>query len=101
MIVTSDPCSVYAHKLRSRIWPIRSRLPSQPASRLDQQVAREGVDLACLHPPIFRSILEMFIKHNAPAIDETGEIVNHDTRKFLQSFVDRYVARVKTHGGTR
>ncbi|MGF6595716.1 hypothetical protein P3T23_000423 [Paraburkholderia sp. GAS448] len=43
----------------------------------------------------------MFIKHNAPAIDETGKIVNHDTRKFLQSFVDRYVARVKTHGGTR
>jgi chromate reductase len=44
------------------------------------------LDVATLGQP------EMFIKHNAAAIDETGKIVNDDTRKFLQSFVDRYVA---------
>jgi chromate reductase len=37
----------------------------------------------------------MFIKHDPAAINEKGEIVNDGTRKFLQSFVDRYVAWVK------
>jgi chromate reductase len=40
---------------------------------------------------------EMFIRHNPDAINASGEIVNADTRKFLQTFVDRYVAWVKRH----
>lgn len=46
------------------------------------------LDVAVLGQP------EMFIKHEADRIDEKGEIVNDDTRKFLQAFVDRYVAWV-------
>ncbi|MDE1180268.1 NADPH-dependent FMN reductase [Paraburkholderia sp.] len=40
---------------------------------------------------------EMFIKHNPDAIDASGKIINDDTRKFLQGFVDKYVAWVKMH----
>jgi chromate reductase len=38
---------------------------------------------------------EMFIKHDESRIDASGKIVNDDTRKFLQAFVDKYVAWVK------
>lgn len=38
---------------------------------------------------------EMFIKHDASRIDAKGEIVNEDTRKFLQGFMDTYAAWVK------
>jgi chromate reductase len=41
----------------------------------------------------------MFIKHNPAAIDTTGKILNEDTRKFLQTFVDRYAAWVSQHVG--
>ena len=50
------------------------------------------LDVATLGQP------EMFIKHNAATIDAGGNILNEDTRKFLQTFVDRYVAWVKRHG---
>jgi chromate reductase len=50
------------------------------------------LDVATLGQP------EMFIKHNAATIDAGGNILNDDTRKFLQTFVDRYVAWVKRHG---
>jgi chromate reductase, NAD(P)H dehydrogenase (quinone) len=40
---------------------------------------------------------EMFIKHNPEAIDANGAILKDDTRNFLQTFVDRYVAWVKSH----
>jgi chromate reductase len=40
---------------------------------------------------------EMFIKHSADQIDDTGNIVNDGTRKFLQKYVDRYEAWVKQH----
>lgn len=43
------------------------------------------LDVALLGQP------EMFIKHDASRIDANGNIVNEDTRKFLQGFVDRYV----------
>ncbi|MFM0740808.1 NAD(P)H-dependent oxidoreductase [Paraburkholderia xenovorans] len=49
------------------------------------------LDVATLAQP------EVFIKHDATAINEKGEILNDGTRKFLQSFVDRYVAWVKLH----
>ena len=51
------------------------------------------LDVALLGQP------EMFIKHDASRINEKGEIVNEDTRKFLQGFVDTYVAWVKRQLG--
>jgi chromate reductase len=38
---------------------------------------------------------EVFIKHDPAVINEKGEIVSEGTRKFLQTFVDRYVAWIK------
>ncbi|MBN3845732.1 NAD(P)H-dependent oxidoreductase [Paraburkholderia sp. Ac-20342] len=49
------------------------------------------LDVATLAQP------EVFIKHDLSVINEKGEIVNDGTRKFLQTFVDRYVAWVKRH----
>ncbi len=37
----------------------------------------------------------MFIKHDENRIDADGNIVSEDTRKFLQGFMDRYVAWVR------
>ncbi|MFP3748273.1 NADPH-dependent FMN reductase, partial [Achromobacter sp. SIMBA_011] len=51
------------------------------------------LDVATLGQP------EMFIKHDASRINENGEIVNDDTRKFLQAFVDRYADWVKRQLG--
>jgi chromate reductase, NAD(P)H dehydrogenase (quinone) len=42
---------------------------------------------------------EMFIKHNPATIDANGNILNDDTRKFLQTFVDRYVEWVQRFAG--
>ncbi|SOE93189.1 chromate reductase [Burkholderia sp. D7] len=38
---------------------------------------------------------EMFVKHDTNRIDASGTIVSEDTRKFLQNFVDKYVAWVQ------
>ena len=38
---------------------------------------------------------EMFIKHDPARIDDQGQIVSEDTRKFLQGFVDRYAGWVR------
>ena len=38
---------------------------------------------------------EMFIKHDPARIDDQGQIVSEDTRKFLQGFVDRYTDWVR------
>jgi chromate reductase len=51
------------------------------------------LDVATLGQP------EMFIKHNAAAIDSGGNILNDHTRKYLQTFVDRYRGWVKWHAG--
>ncbi|WP_028226937.1 NADPH-dependent FMN reductase [Paraburkholderia ferrariae] len=51
------------------------------------------LDVATLGQP------EMFIKHDASRINEKGEILDDDTRKFLQTFVDRYVDWVKLQLG--
>jgi hypothetical protein len=40
---------------------------------------------------------EMFIRHDAKKIDASGKILDDDTRKFLQAFVDKYAAWVKHH----
>jgi chromate reductase len=47
------------------------------------------LDVATLGQP------EVFIKHDPATINEKGEIVSDGTLKFLQTFVDRYVAWVK------
>jgi len=70
--------------------------PGATGTALSQQHLRNV--LAYLDVPTLGQP-EMFIKHNATAIDASGKIVNDDTRKFPQSFVDRYVARVKRHTG--
>lgn len=70
--------------------------PGATGTALSQQHLRNVLaylDVATLAQP------EMFIKHNASAIDANGAIVNDDTRKFLQAFMDRYVAWVKRQTG--
>ncbi|ACC73267.1 NADPH-dependent FMN reductase [Paraburkholderia phymatum] len=70
--------------------------PGATGTALAQQHLRNVLaylDVATLGQP------EMFIKHTAGQIDETGNITNDDTRKFLQKFVDRYVEWVKRHVG--
>ncbi len=42
---------------------------------------------------------EMFIRQDAARINEHGAIINHETRKFLQGFIDRYIAWIKLHLG--
>ncbi|WP_153101777.1 NADPH-dependent FMN reductase [Paraburkholderia hayleyella] len=54
--------------------------------------------LAALDVPLLAQP-EMFIKHNPGQIDDAGKIVNDDLRKFLQAFIDRYVAWVKKQHG--
>ena len=78
-------------------------LAGKPGAVLGASIGATGTALAQQH---LRNVLayldvptlgqpEMFIKHDPAAINEKGEIVNDGTRKFLQSFVDRYVAWVK------
>jgi chromate reductase, NAD(P)H dehydrogenase (quinone) len=66
--------------------------PGATGTALAQQHLRNVLaylDVATLGQP------EMFIRHDTSRINEKGEIVNDGTRKFLQSFVDRYVGWVK------
>jgi chromate reductase len=68
--------------------------PGATGTALAQQHLRNVLgylDVATLGQP------EMFIKHADGQIDENGNITNEGTRKFLQKFVDRYVAWVKQH----
>lgn len=70
--------------------------PGATGTALSQQHLRNVLsylDVATLCQP------EMFIKHNPAAIDTTGNILNEDTRKFLQTFVDRYAGWVRQHVG--
>jgi chromate reductase, NAD(P)H dehydrogenase (quinone) len=86
----------------SRPWGTNS-WRGKPGAVLGTSVGATGTALAQQH---LRNVLayldvptlgqpEMFIKHDPAAINEKGEIVNDGTRKFLQTFVDRYVAWVK------
>lgn len=66
--------------------------PGAIGTALSQQHLRNVLaylDVALLGQP------EMFIKHDATRIDENGAILNDDTRKFLQLFVDRYATWVR------
>lgn len=86
----------------SRPWGTNS-WGNKPGAMLGTSLGATGTALAQQH---LRSVLayldvatlaqpEMFIKHDASAINEKGEILNDGTRQFLQTFVDRYVAWVK------
>ncbi|MEA3087427.1 MAG: hypothetical protein QOC89_5124 [Paraburkholderia sp.] len=86
----------------SRPWGTNS-WARKPGAVIGTSVGATGTALAQQH---LRNVLayldvptlgqpEVFIKHDPAVINEKGEIVNDGTRKFLQSFVDRYVAWVK------
>ncbi|WP_321925891.1 NADPH-dependent FMN reductase [Paraburkholderia guartelaensis] len=86
----------------SRPWGTNS-WRGKPGAVLGTSVGATGTALSQQH---LRNVLayldvpllgqpEMFIKHDASRINEKGEIVSEDTRKFLQGFVDTYVAWVK------
>jgi len=66
--------------------------PGMIGTALAQQHLRNVLaylDVALLGQP------EMFIKHDAAKIDANGSILNDETRKFLQLFVDRYTTWVR------
>lgn len=72
--------------------------PGAIGTALSQQHLRNVLaylDVALLGQP------EMFIKHDAEKIAADGAILNDDTRKFLQLFVDRYTAWVHRLAATR
>ncbi|WP_342336220.1 NAD(P)H-dependent oxidoreductase [Burkholderia pseudomallei] len=88
----------------SRPWGSNS-WSGKPAAVLGTSPGATGTALAQQH---LRNVLayldvptlgqpEMFIKHDASKIDAQGNIVNEDTRKFLQGFVDRYADWVHRH----
>lgn len=90
----------------SRPWG-KNSWGGKPGAVLGTSVGAIGTALAQAH---LRNVLayldvatlgqpEMFIKHDATRINEKGEIVNDDTRKFLQTFVDRYAKWVKRQLG--
>ena len=66
--------------------------PGATGTALAQQHLRNVLaylDVALLGQP------EMFIKHDASKIGESGAILDESTRKFLQTFVDRHTGWVK------
>ena len=88
----------------SRPWGTNS-WGNKPGAVIGTSVGATGAALAQQH---LRNVLayldvatlgqpEVFIKHDPAVINEKGEIVNDRTRKFLQTFVDRYVVWVKRH----
>ena len=88
----------------SRPWGTNS-WRNKPGAVIGTSVGATGSALAQQH---LRNVLayldvptlgqpEVFIKHDPAVINEKGEILNDGTRKFLQTFVDRYVAWVKQH----
>lgn len=86
----------------SRPWGTNS-WSKKPGAVIGTSVGATGTALAQQH---LRNVLayldvptlgqpEVFVKHDPAVINEKGEIVNDGTRKFLQGFVDNYVAWVK------
>lgn len=87
----------------SRPWGTNS-FAGKPGAMLGASVGATGSALAQQH---LRNVLayldvpllcqpEVYIKFSADLIDAEGNILNEGTRKFLQGFVDRYVAWLKT-----
>ena len=83
----------------------QSAWAGKPAGVLGASLGTIGSALAQQH---LRNILayldvptlgqpEAFIQIKDGFLDETGNIANENTRKFLQGWMDRYVAWVKLH----
>lgn len=90
--------------IASRPWGTNS-FAGKPGAVLGISVGSTGTALAQQH---LRNVLayldvptlgqpEVFIQHKEGLIDAEGNIGSEGTRKFLQGFVDRYVAWVKRH----
>ena len=90
--------------IASRPWGTNS-FAGKPAGVLGISVGAIGTALAQQH---LRNVLayldaptlgqpEVFMQMKDGLIDDDGNIGNDDTRKFVQDFVDRYVAWVKKH----
>lgn len=90
--------------IASRPWGTNS-FAGKPAGVLGISIGAIGTAIAQQH---LRNVLayldvptlgqpEVFVQMKDGLIDDDGNIGNDDTRKFLQDFVDRYVAWVKKH----
>jgi len=90
----------------SRPWGTNS-FAGKPAGVLGISIGAIGTALAQQH---LRNVLayldaptlgqpEVFMQMKDGLIDDDGHIGSDDTRKFLQDYVDRYVAWVKKHAG--
>jgi len=90
----------------SRPWG-KNSWSGKPAGVLGTSVGAIGTAIAQQH---LRGVLayldvptlgqpEMFIKHDPAKINEKGEILADDMRKFLQTFIDRYAAWVHRQTG--
>jgi NAD(P)H-dependent FMN reductase len=88
----------------SRPWG-QSAWANKPAALIGTSVGAIGTALAQAH---LRNVLayldvplmgqpEMFVKHDERRIDESGKIIDEHTRKYLQTFVDKYVDWIKRH----
>jgi chromate reductase len=86
----------------SRPWG-QNAWANKPGAVLGTSLGATGTALAQAH---LRNVLayldvslmgrpEMFIKHDENRIDASGKIVNEETRKFLQAFVDKYTVWVQ------
>ncbi|CAN7639417.1 NAD(P)H-dependent oxidoreductase [Trinickia sp. LjRoot230] len=91
----------------SRPWGSNS-WKDKPAATCGISVGSTGTALAQQH---LRNVLayldvptlgqpEVFLKHTDDFFDASGGIANEGTRKFLQTFVDRFEAWVKRHSVT-
>ena len=90
--------------IASRPWGTNS-FAGKPGAVLGASVGATGSALAQQHLRNMLAYLdvpllaqpEVFIKFTDDLIDAEGQIGNEGTRKFLQSFVDRYVRWVRAH----
>lgn len=91
--------------IASRPWGTNS-FAGKPAAVIGVSVGAQGTALAQQH---LRNVLayldvstlaqpEVFIQNKEGLFDADGRIGNEGTAKFLQNFVDRYVAWVRRHG---
>lgn len=90
----------------SRPWGTNS-FAGKPAGVLGISIGAIGTALAQQHLRNTLAYLDMptlgqpevFMQMKDGLLDDEGNVGNDDTRKFLQGFVDRYVAWVRKHAG--
>lgn len=90
--------------IASRPWGTNS-FAGKPGAAIGTSIGATGASMAQQH---MRNVLlyldvallgqpEVYLHFKEGLIDEDGAISNEGTRKFLQGFVDRYLAWVKAH----